>query len=89
MFERRYGRKMLLIFKSYLHVGDQRLASMTLASLADSTRAVTLAGEFVRLAEEVPAVPGQGSHLPVWMVGWRSLTHTTRQLEAIARASEP
>jgi hypothetical protein len=89
MFKRRYGRNMLLNFRSYFQARDQRLTSMTLASLADSKSEVALAGEFVRLGEEVPAVLDPGSHLPVWMAGWRILKDTTRQLEAIARASEP
>lgn len=80
---------MLRIFKSYRQAGNHRSASMSLASPADSKPEAALAGECVRLGEEAPAVLDPGSHLPVWMAGWRILTRTTRPLEPIAEASEP
>jgi hypothetical protein len=80
---------MLRILQSYRQAGNHLLVSMNLASPADSKPEVALEGECVRLGEEVPAVLDPGSHPPVWMAGWRSLTRTTRQLEPIAEASEP
>jgi hypothetical protein len=80
---------MLRNIESYRQAGNHRLVSMNLASPADSTPEAALAGECVRLEEEVPAVLDPGSHLPVWMAGWRILTRTTRPLEPIAEASEP